>query len=408
MSRHSTAFEVERPVPAGEFVKDLQPGADAEAANVAAAPAPVVAKKFNFRKLLLTGAATAVLVGAVWYGLDYWTVGRFLVSTDDAYVQADNTTIAPKVSGYLSEVLVGDNEPVRAGQVLARIDPRDFVVALDQAKADVAAAGAAITSKQAQLGVQQAVIDAARATVDVDQATANFAAQENKRYTDLAATGYGSVQNAQQAQSRIAGAKAAIARDTANLASALKQVDLLKAEIVQANASLARAEAVQRQAELNLEYTSIVAPIDGIVGNRTLRTGQYVQAGTQLMSVVPVAGAYVVANFKETQLTDVREGQSVDIAVDMFPGQIVHGRVDSLAPASGQEFALLPPDNATGNFTKVVQRIPVRIALNGNNSSLIELRPGMSVIPTIETKAQAQNRRTAVAAARTSRRALGG
>jgi membrane fusion protein, multidrug efflux system len=409
MSRHSTAFEVERPVPADEFVKDLQqPGTNVQAAKFAATPAPVITKKLNFRKLLLAGAATAVLAGAVWYGLDYWTVGRFLVSTDDAYVQADNTTIAPKVSGYLSEVLVGDNEPVRAGQVLARIDPRDFAVALDQAKADVAAARAAISSKQAQLGVQQAVIDAARATVDVDQATANFAAQEDKRYTDLAATGYGSVQNAQQAQSRIAGARAAIARDTANLASALKQVDLLKAEIVQANASLARAEAVQRQAELNLEYTSIVAPIDGVVGNRTLRTGQYVQAGTQLMSVVPLAGAYVVANFKETQLTDVREGQQVDIAVDMFPGQIVHGRVDSLAPASGQEFALLPPDNATGNFTKVVQRIPVRIALNSNNSSLIELRPGMSVIPTIETKAQAQNRRAAVAAARTSNRVSGG
>src|ERR1700686_96284 len=394
MSRHSTAFEVERPVPAGEFVKDLQPGADAEAANVAAAPAPVVAKKFNFRKLLLTGAATAGLVGAVWYGLDYWTVGRFLVSTDDAYVQADNTTIAPKVSGYLSEVLGGDTEPVRAGQVLARIDPRDFVVALDQAKADVAAAGAVITRKQAQTGVQQAVVEAARATVDVDQATANFAAQENKRYTDLAATGYGSVQNAQQAQSRIAGAKAAIARDTANLASALKQVDLLKAEIVQANATLARAQALQSQAQLNLEYTSIVAPIDG---NRTLRTGQFVQAGTQLMSVVPVTGAYVVANFKETQLTDVRAGQAVDIAVDMFPGQVVHGHVDSIAPASGQEFALLPPDNATGNFTKVVQRIPVKIALQRDNDSPVELRPGMSVIPTIETKSQARTREAAAA-----------
>jgi membrane fusion protein, multidrug efflux system len=225
----------------------------------------------------MAGAAVAVLAGAAWYGFDYWTVGRYLVSTDDAYVQADNTTIAPKVSGYLSEVLVGDNERVKAGQVLARVDPRDFAVVLDQAGADVAAARAAITSKEAQLGVQQAVIDAATATVDVDQATANFAAQENKRYTDLASTGYGSVQNAQQAQSRIAGAKAAIARDTANLASALKQVDLLKAEIVQANAALLRAQAAQRQAELNVEYTSITAPIDGIVGNRTLRTGQYCQ-----------------------------------------------------------------------------------------------------------------------------------
>jgi membrane fusion protein, multidrug efflux system len=179
-------------------------------------------------------------------------------------------------------------------------------------------------------------------------------------------------------------------------------VDLLQAEIVQANATLTRAEAVQSQAELNLDYTSIVAPIDGVVGNRTLRTGQFVQAGTQLMSVVPASGAYVVANFKETQLTDVREGQAVDIAIDMFPGQLVHGRVDSIAPASGQEFALLPPDNATGNFTKVVQRIPVRIALDGDNNPLVALRPGMSVIPTIETRSQALDRQAIAASSKVS------
>jgi membrane fusion protein (multidrug efflux system) len=200
------------------------------------------------------------------------------------------------------------------------------------------------------------------------------------------------VQNAQQAQSRIAAAQASVQRDTANLASALKQVGLLKAEIAQATAARARAAAVQHQAELNLGYTTIVAPIDGVVGNRTLRTGQFVQAGTQLMSVVPVASAYVVANFKETQLTDVRAGQAVEIAVDTFPGQVVHGHVDSIAPASGQEFALLPPDNATGNFTKVVQRIPVKITLErGNGSSPIDLRPGMSVIPTIETRVPAKD-----------------
>jgi len=394
MTHHSPAIEAERPLAAGDVVKDLLPDT-LNAAN--AARTPPITKKLNFRKLLMAGAAVAVIAGGAWYGWDYWTVGRYLVSTDDAYVKADNTTVAPKVSGYLREVLVGDNEPVKTGQVLARIDERDFRVALDQAKSDVAAANAAIGSKQAQLGVQQAVIDAARATIEVDKATVTFAAQENKRYGDLAATGYGSVQNAQQAQSRIAGAQAAVQRDTANLASALKQIDLLKAEIAQANAALARAIAAQNQAELNLGYTTIVAPLDGIVGNRTLRVGQYVQAGTQLMSVVPVAGAYVVANFKETQLTDVREGQAVDIAVDMFPGQVVHGHVDSIAPASGQEFALLPPDNATGNFTKVVQRIPVKIALNHNNAPSVELRPGMSVIPTIETKSQARIRQVAAA-----------
>jgi membrane fusion protein, multidrug efflux system len=386
MTHHSTAFEIERPVPADDAVKELLPALHEQPA--AHEPAPAAKQKFNFRKMLMTGVAVAALAGAAWYGWDYWTVGQYLVSTDDAYVKADNTTIAPKVSGYLREVKVGDNEHVSAGQVLARIDERDFQVALDQARSDVAAAQAAIVSKQAQLEVQQAVIDAAKATVDVDTATVTFAAQENKRYTDLAASGFGSVQNAQQAQSHIAGAKATIQRDTANLASALKQVDLLKAEIAQASAALARARSTQSQAELNLGYTSIVAPIDGIVGNRTLRIGQFVQAGTQLMSVVPVAGAYVVANYKETQLTDVREGQQVDIAVDMFPGHTVHGHVDSIAPASGQEFALLPPDNATGNFTKVVQRIAVKIALDAGNDAAVELRPGMSVIPTIETRSQ--------------------
>jgi membrane fusion protein (multidrug efflux system) len=398
MTRHSATVEAERPMPVRDSVKDLLPDTHDKAGAGEPALASPVAKKFNFRRLLMAGAAVALLAVAAWYGWDYWAVGRYLVSTDDAYVKADSTTVAPKVSGYLREVLVGDNERVKTGQVLARIDERDFKVALDQARSDVAAATAAIASKQAQLGVQQAVIDAAKATIDVDKATVTFAAQENKRYGDLAATGYGSVQNAQQAQSRISGAQAAIARDTANLASALKQVDLLKAEIAQATAALARANAAQNQAELNLGYTTIVAPIDGVVGNRTLRIGQYVQAGTQLMSVVPIAGAYVVANFKETQLTDVREGQAVDIAIDMFPGQVVHGHVDSIAPASGQEFALLPPDNATGNFTKVVQRIPVKIALERHNDPSIELRPGMSVIPTIETKSQARTREAAAAA----------
>ena len=372
MSQHETSFKAESQVPA-ETAKQL-------IANPEAAKPPTA--KGKLRRLLMTGAALALLAGGAWYGWDYWTVGRFQVSTDDAYVKADNTTIAPKVSGYLSAVLVGDNEHVRAGQILARIDERDFKVALDQAKADVAAAEAAITSKRAQLDVQHSVIEAARATLAVDTANQTFAEQENKRYTDLAGTGYGSVQNAQQAQSRYASAQAAIARDTANLASALRQVELLKADIAQAVAAQARATALQHQAELNLGYTTIIAPIDGVVGNRTLRTGQFVQAGTQLMSLVPATGAYVIANYKETQLTNVRKGQPVEIEVDMFPGQVVRGHVDSLAPASGQEFALLPPDNATGNFTKVVQRIPVKIVLDATQ---VELRPGMSVIPSIAT-----------------------
>jgi membrane fusion protein (multidrug efflux system) len=270
-------------------------------------------------------------------------------------------------------------------------------VALDQAKADVAAARATIASKQASLESQRSIIEAARATISVDQANETFAEEEDKRYSHLATTGYGSVQNAQQASSRIAAARASVARDTASLSTAITELDLLKAELAQAQATLARDEAVQRQAELNLSYTTILAPVDGVVGNRTLRVGQYVQAGTQLMSVVPLAAAYIVANYKETQLTDVRAGQPVAIDVDMFPGVTVQGHVDSIAPASGQEFALLPPDNATGNFTKVVQRIPVKITLDPDSPLAGDLRPGMSVYPTIETKAQSQSANTRLA-----------
>ena len=381
MSAQATSLQAVRELP----VEPVQArAAEAAPSSVVTAQAATPPKKERIRKTLIAGAAVALLATASWYGWDYWTVGRFQVSTDDAYVKADNTTIAPKVSGYLSQVLVGDNQLVKAGQVLARIDDRDFRVALEQAKADVAAAEAAVVSKRAQLDVQQATIDAAKATLDVDQAAKVFTAQENKRYTDLAATGYGSVQNAQNAQARDNTQVAAIERDKANLTSAQKQVELQKAELAQAVASEARAKAQQRQAELNLSYTTIVSPIDGVVGNRSLRVGQYVQAGTQLMALVPSQGAYVIANFKETQLGHVRSGQPVDIEVDMFPGKAVHGHVDSLAPASGQEFALLPPDNATGNFTKVVQRIPVKIALDGSDP---DLRPGMSVVPRIQTKA---------------------
>ena len=288
MSTQTAIVQADQKLPA-EAAPDLVPALPA--ANANAAPAKTPAKTGGLRRTLLAGVAIAALAAASWYGWDYWTVGRFQVSTDDAYVKADNTTIAPKVSGYLGSVLVGDNELVKAGQALARIDDRDFKVALDQARADVAAANAAIASKRAQLDVQQAVINAAKATLDVDQAARVFTAQENKRYSDLAGTGYGSVQNAQNAQARDAGAVAAIARDQANLASAQKHVELLQAELAQAIAAAKKTNAVERQAELNLSYTTIVAPIDGIVGNRTLRAGQFVQAGTQLMSLVPSHGA---------------------------------------------------------------------------------------------------------------------
>jgi membrane fusion protein, multidrug efflux system len=351
------------------------------------------------RKPLIVAAGALALLGAAYLGWGYWTVGRFEVSTDDAYVQADSTTIAPKVSGYLDAVLVADNETVKAGQTLAHIDDRDFRVALRQAKADVAAAEAVIATKQAQLTAQQSIIEAARATIGVDQANQVFAQQDSARYASLATSGAGSVQNAQLSASRSAAAHASVVRDTASLDTVTQQLSVIKAELEQARAALERGQALAAQAELNLSYTKIVAPIDGVVGNRTLRVGQYVQAGTQLMAVVPDQAAYIIANYKETQLTGVHAGQPVEIDVDMFPGIVAHGHVDSLAPASGQEFALLPPDNATGNFTKIVQRIPVKIILDPGSPLAGDLRPGMSVNPTIDTKTIPQTRTAAAAPA---------
>ncbi|MFC2252283.1 HlyD family secretion protein [Labrys portucalensis] len=394
MSKHEVIVTGEKTAPPAETIPGI------ELANEPSLPVASKAtrKARPMRWLLLAGVAVAAMAGAGHYGWDYWTVGRFLVATDDAYVKADSTTIAPKVSGYIASVLVNDNQPVKAGEVLARIDDRDFRVALEQAKAQVAAAKATIANKQAALVAEQAEIDAAQATVTVDLANQTFAEQEDKRYAELAQKGFGSVQNAQQAASRIAAARAAVTRDTAVLARATKQLDVNRAELTQAEAALAGAEATQDQAELNLSYTNLLAPIDGFVGNRTLRVGQYVQAGTQLMAVVPSREAYIVANYKETQLTDVQAGQPVEVEVDTFPGQIFKGHVDSLSPASGQEFALLPPDNATGNFTKVVQRIPVKIVLDEASAPSVVLRPGMSVYPSIDTRATATRVASASAA----------
>jgi membrane fusion protein (multidrug efflux system) len=283
-------------------------------------------------------------------------------------------------------VPVDDNEPVKAGEALARIDPRDYQTALDQARANVAAAQAGIDTLNQQIAQQHLVIEQDQQQVTSDQAALVFSQQNFQRYTDLEKTGYGTVQRAQQAQADIRQKQAALQHDIAVVAAAEKQVGVFEAQLAQAKATLAQQQAMEHQAELNLSYTTITSPVDGTVGVRTLRVGEYVQAGTQLMAVAPLQAVYVVANYKETQLTDVWPGQPVTIDIDTFPGATVHGHVDSIAPASGQEFALLPPDNATGNFTKIVQRIPVKIDIEKNEPLLGRLRPGMSVEPTIDTK----------------------
>ena len=351
-----------------------------------APPPPVQAPPRHLRRVLLGAAAVLALCAVAYAGEQYWTVWRFQESTDDAYVQADVVTIAPKVTGYLATVSVADNQPVKAGDVLAVIDQRDYQVAVDQAKADVAVAQAAIGSIKAQLDEQNALIDEANATIKADEATAVYAEQNNQRFGTLAKTGYGTVQDAQQAASQIASANALVAKDKAALQAAQTEIETLNAQLAEANATLQHNQAVLDQAELNLGYTVLRAPVDGVVGARELRVGLYVQPGMQLLAVVPLAQTYIVANYKETQLADVEPGQPVSIDVDTFDGVSVRGTVDSVAPASGQEFALLPPDNATGNFTKIVQRIPVKIAIDRTDPLAGRLLPGMSVTATIDIK----------------------
>ena len=343
-------------------------------------------RRLSLRHILLALGAVVLLLCIIWYGAYWWTDGRFLVSTDDAYLDADSVIVSPKISGYIAEVAVQDNEPVHAGQVLARIDDRDYRTALASAQAAVMAERAAIDDLTQQIGEQQLVVAQAQATVEADQAALTFAAQDYQRYLSLSRSGAGTLQSAQQATSTIRQDQADLSRDMTAVAAARKQIGVLGAQLAQARAVLIQQQAREHQAELNLSYTTITASIDGTVGVRTVRVGQYVQAGTQLMAVVPLQAVYVTANFKETQLTNVEAGQPVSISVDTFPDATVHGVVDSIAPASGEEFALLPPDNATGNFTKIVQRVPVKIRIDPRDPLLGRLRPGMSVEPVIDTR----------------------
>jgi membrane fusion protein (multidrug efflux system) len=338
------------------------------------------------RRTALVLAGALAVAGAVDFGHYYLTTGRYLETTDDAYVKADSTIIAPKVSGYIAQVLVGDNEKVKAGQVLAKIDDRDFKAALGQARADVAAAEASVCNLDAQLELQQPIIEQSTADVTAADANLKFAQEERARYDDLMKSGSGTIQRAQQTDAALRASNAQLQHAKSGMVAAQRKVDVLTTQRAQATAQLEHARAVADQAELNLSYTEIAAPVDGTVGARSLRVGQYVQAGTQLMAVVPLDAVYVVANFKETQLTHVRAGQPVELIVDSFRNQTLHGHVDSLSPASGLEFALLPPDNATGNFTKIVQRVPVKIVLDDHSLTGL-LRPGMSAVPTVDTKA---------------------
>ena len=322
----------------------------------------------------LFGAVVFIALALLTWIAYYLLVGQYFVSTDDAYLAADSSLIAAKVGGYVTEVAVDNGQAVKPGQLLVVIDPRDYQNALAAAKAEAA-------NEEAALVLQQAKIAAAKAAVQGDEARLAFAVTNQTRYARLSAKGASPEQEAQQANTDLAAARAQLDADKANLQAAIAEVEVL-------NAALASAKAQAAQAELNLSHTEIRAPVAGIVANKTVSVGDYLQPGTQIMAVVPLAQVYVLANYKETQITHIAPGQKVTVHVDGFPNLDVTGHVDTVFPASGQTFALLPPDNATGNFTKIVQRVPVKIVLDLAPDEIGKLRPGMSVEPEIDTRSQ--------------------
>jgi membrane fusion protein, multidrug efflux system len=332
-----------------------------------------------WRRLLLGAAGALALLAMVALGLRWYTVGRFIESTDDAFVGGDITVLAPKVAGFIAQVAVTDNQSVRAGELLVRLDDRDFKAALARAEAAVAAQRAQLANLAATQRLQRAVIAEARASISAADAEVLRTRDDQARFARLAQRGAASVQSSQKADSDFAQAQALGLKARASLDAAQRQSEVIDTQRQQTDAQLAQALAERNLAQLNLQYTELRAPVDGVVANRSARVGAYAAVGTQLLSVVPAQGLWVDANFKESQLAHMRPGQRVHIKADVLPDIDFEGQVVSLSPATGAQFSVLPAENATGNFTRIVQRVPVRVALLGDASHLGLLRPGLSV-----------------------------
>jgi membrane fusion protein (multidrug efflux system) len=338
------------------------------------------------KALVLSSLGLVVLVAAAVYGHSWWTVGRFIESTDDAYVGGDITVIAPKVGGFIARVAVSDNQPVQAGDLLVKLDDRDYHAARTRAVAAVAAQQAALANLTATRRLQQAIITQTEAGITAADAEIARTRADQSRYRSLSATAAVSIQSFEKADADYKDALASGTKARATLAAAQRQLDVIDAQKQQAQAALGQAIADRDVAELNLSYTELRAPIDGTVGNRSARAGAFATVGTQLMSLVPAHGLWVDANFKESQLARMHPGLPVSVQADVLPGRIFRGHVASVAPATGAVFSVLPAENATGNFTKIVQRVPVRIQLEGQGSSLGSLRPGLSVIAQVDLR----------------------
>jgi membrane fusion protein, multidrug efflux system len=339
------------------------------------------------RRRIILGAALLLGLGvAGWYGEYWWTVGRFTVSTDDAYVYAHNTTIAAKVPGYLATIQVADNTRVHAGDVIATVDDGDYRLAAESAHGKVASQEATVARIDRQIVASRAGVEQAQAQITSAEAGRVRADAELTRQQALVAKDFASHQALETAQANRDQARAAVTGAQAALAAAQANVEVMQAQELEAQRALAELRTAAAKADRDLSFTEIRAPIDGVIGNRAVQTGDYMQTGQRLASLVPLDAVYIDANFKETQLARLRPGQKVAISVDALPEHSIEGTVDSFAPASGAVFSLLPPDNATGNFTKIVQRVPVRVRVPADVATQNLLRPGMSVVVSINTK----------------------
>jgi membrane fusion protein, multidrug efflux system len=352
-----------------------------------AAAAPKSGRRIGLNKrTLIAGAAALAIIAGGGFGTQWWLNGRYVISTDDAYVRAHNTTLASKISGYVQSIPVDDNATVHAGDVIATIDNGDYKLAADAAREKAATEEATVDRIGRQVIAQQANVEQAKAQLVSAEAAAKRTQLELDRQQALAAQKFASQQTLEQAQANRDQAAAAVDSAQASIDAAVGNLDVLKAQQQEAARTLDELKTALAKAERDLSFTIIRAPVDGVFSNRAVQTGDYVQTGQRVASLVPLDDVYIDANFKETQLARLQPGQPVEISVDALPDHDITGHVASLSPASGAVFSLLPPDNATGNFTKIVQRLPVRIEVPAAVAAKQVLRPGMSVVVSVNTK----------------------
>jgi membrane fusion protein, multidrug efflux system len=362
-----------------------QPAGAAEANEITEERRSSPLKSPRVRLALLIGAIAILVAGFLWY-YDRETRGKFMQSTDNAYVSADSVVVAPRIGGYVERVFVAENQAVRQGQPLAELDPREYRAQTEQITSQIGAATATAETTRSQIAEQQAAIAQAQAQLDAARAEAAFAAQQVARYQPLAASGAEPRERLAQLQTQARQARERVEAAQAGLLAAQRRVGTLNAQVRQAQSQAEAARAQLAAARVNVESTLLRAAIDGRVGDLAVRVGQFVQPGTRMMTLVPVDRLFIEANFKETQLGLMRVGQPVRIEVDALPGIELTGRLASFAPGTGAQFSVLPPQNATGNFTKIVQRVPVRIAIDAPPEVRRLLVPGMSVEVTVDTR----------------------